>query len=96
MFNSYTENSLLYDADLCINCGRCWEVCPHGVFAPGNKKAELVKPGACMECGACQMNCPAVAIRVNSGVGCATAMITAALTGRKEVRCGPDTGCGCG
>lgn len=96
MFNSYTENSLLYDADLCINCGRCWEVCPHGVFAPGSKKAELVRPSACMECGACQMNCPAVAIKVDSGVGCAAAMIQAALTGRKEVRCGPDTGCGCG
>lgn len=96
MFNSYLENSLVYDADLCINCGRCWEVCPHGVFISGDKKAVLVKPLACMECGACAMNCSAVAIKVNSGVGCANAMIRAALTGRKEATCGPDTGCSCG
>lgn len=95
MFNSYTENTLLYDVDLCINCGRCWEVCPHGVFEPGDKKALLVKTLDCMECGACAVNCPALAIQVKSGVGCASAMIQAALTGRKEVTCGPDTGCNC-
>jgi NAD-dependent dihydropyrimidine dehydrogenase PreA subunit len=95
MFNSYTENTLLYDADLCINCGKCWEVCPHSVFAPGDKKAVLVNKLVCMECGACQMNCPPLAIKVNSGVGCAAAMIQAALTGRKEISCGPDTGCDC-
>jgi len=41
------------------------------------------------------MNCPGLAIKVNSGVGCANAMIRAALLGRKEVCCGPDTGCNC-
>lgn len=43
-----------------------------------------------MECGACERNCPTKAIRVDSGVGCAAAMIRAALTGRKEVTCGCD------
>jgi len=37
-----------------------------------------------MECGACKLNCPTSAISVNSGVGCASAMIYAALTGKKE------------
>jgi hypothetical protein len=37
-----------------------------------------------MECGACQLNCPTSAIAVDSGVGCAAAMIVAALTGKKE------------
>jgi hypothetical protein len=41
-----------------------------------------------MECGACQVNCPTDAISVDSGVGCAAAMIRAALTGKKEVTCG--------
>jgi ferredoxin len=49
--------------------------------------AELVNPSACMECGACQLNCVTGAIKVDSGVGCAAAMIRAALTGKKEATC---------
>jgi len=48
-----------------------------------------------MECGACQLNCPTGAISVESGVGCAAAMIYAALTGKKEATCGKtDSSCG--
>jgi NAD-dependent dihydropyrimidine dehydrogenase PreA subunit len=65
----------------------CTIVCPHRVFAMNGDAAQLVRPEACMECGACQLNCPAHAIAVHSGVGCATAMIFAALTGRKEATC---------
>jgi len=43
-----------------------------------------------MECGACQINCPSGAIAVDSGVGCAAAMIMAALRGKDEVVCGED------
>ena len=88
MFNAYTTNTLRYDPELCINCGMCSDVCPHRVFAPDGDAARLVRPAACMECGACQLNCPTGAITVDSGVGCATAMIYAALTGRKEATCG--------
>jgi len=49
--------------------------------------AELDNPLACMECGACQLNCVTGAIKVESGVGCAAAMIRAALTGKKEATC---------
>jgi hypothetical protein len=58
------------------------------------------------------VNCAPGAIRVESGVGCATAMIQAALTGAKEATCGDPSpaaggccgggpapaagGCGCG
>ncbi len=83
-------NSLRYQPSKCINCGRCSEVCPHGVFEPGERKARLVGADRCMECGACQMNCPTKAIIVEAGVGCASAMIRAALTGSKVVTCGPD------
>ncbi len=93
MFNSYRENTLKYDPEECINCGMCSKVCPHGVFAPGKDTAILANKEACMECGACFLNCPTVAIEVESGVGCAAAMIHAALTGGPE-SC--DGGCGCG
>jgi ferredoxin len=83
-------NTLKFSPSLCINCGACLDVCPHGVFAPGNGRVQIVRHEACMECGACQLNCPAEAITVNSGVGCATAMILSALMGRKEVSCGGD------
>jgi formate hydrogenlyase subunit 6/NADH:ubiquinone oxidoreductase subunit I len=50
--------------------------------------AVVVRADDCMECGACQANCPAGAIAVESGEGCAAAMIRAALAGKKEVSCG--------
>jgi NAD-dependent dihydropyrimidine dehydrogenase PreA subunit len=88
-------NTLEYDADLCTGCRMCVVVCPHGVFAMNGRVARLVRSGACMECGACQLNCPAGAITVDSGVGCAAAMIRAALMGREEATCGPldETSC---
>ena len=92
MFNSYATNTLRYDPELCINCGMCSAVCPHGVFAPDGDAAQLVRPEACMECGACQLNCPTDAIAVDSGVGCAAAMIYAALRGQKEATCGGEVG----
>ena len=90
-------NTLAYDASLCVNCGRCLAVCPHGVFARGAEAPEVVRPEACMECGACQQNCPSGALKVDSGVGCAYALIRSALTGRSERECcsGGDTTC-CG
>jgi NAD-dependent dihydropyrimidine dehydrogenase PreA subunit len=82
-------NTLQFRPGKCVNCGRCSEVCPHGVFEAGEKKARMANPDRCMECGACQVNCPTGAISVDSGVGCAAAMIKAAFTG-KEPTCGPD------
>ena len=93
MENFYLTNTLTYQPELCIGCGMCAAVCPHAVFAMEGRKAVLANAGACMECGACQKNCPPEAIMVESGVGCAAAMIQAALTGKKEVCCGSDAGC---
>lgn len=83
MFNSYQTNTLRYHPSACINCGMCLAVCPQGVFVAGPKRVRLVHAADCMECGACQLNCPAGAIVVDSGVGCASAMINAALRGKK-------------
>ena len=88
MFNSYTETTLAYNPTICINCGICSNVCPHGVFVPVEHAAVLVAPASCMECGACMRNCPVQAIVVESGVGCAEAMIRAAITGSKNETCG--------
>ena len=88
MFNAYQTNTLEYQPELCIGCGVCVDVCPQAVFSMNGRLAILRRKEACMECGACQLNCPVNAIRVDSGVGCAAAMIRAALTGKKEITCG--------
>jgi NAD-dependent dihydropyrimidine dehydrogenase PreA subunit len=100
MFDSYTETTLHYYPERCINCRYCTRVCPQGVFAEGKERAHLVSPASCMECGACALNCPVQAIEVRSGVGCAAAMIHAALAGKDmdsaECGCGDTAGSCCG
>jgi NAD-dependent dihydropyrimidine dehydrogenase PreA subunit len=85
------RNTLAFSPELCIGCGLCVAVCPHAVFAlasgKGSRVVSVVHPDACMECGACQLNCPTAALQVDPGVGCAAAMIHAALTGQKEACC---------
>ncbi len=88
MFDAYQVNTLSFKPELCNGCGMCAAVCPHAVFAMNGRRAELARPQACMECGACQMNCITGAITVESGVGCAAAMMRAALLGQKEATCG--------
>lgn len=87
-FNSYTENTLEYKQELCINCGKCSEVCPHGVFSSGEKTAVIFAKENCMECGACMLNCPVNAISVESGAGCAYGLMMAAITGNPGCECG--------
>ena len=103
------HNTLTYDPLKCVGCGVCSQVCPHGVFETPKHRpaplarprrparvavARLVRPEDCMECGACQLNCPSGAISVDSGVGCAYALMIAALSGRKEATCDEECGCG--
>ena len=93
-----TLNTLAFNADACINCGMCSAVCPHSVFAPGTRemrRVQIMRADACMECGACMLNCPTGALFVDSGVGCAAAMISTALRGLKVTTCcGPEPACG--
>ena len=87
MLAASTINTLQYESALCIGCELCVDVCPHEVFSMNHRKAELIHPDDCMECGACQLNCPTNAILVESGVGCASAMIVAALRKQNEPTC---------
>ena len=85
-------DTLEYDIDACVGCGRCETVCPHGVFSVVDGKACIARRGACMECGACKLNCPTSAIDVRVGVGCATGLL-ASLLGFKGACCSDDCGC---
>lgn len=87
MFNSYQTNTLRFNSEMCNGCGMCAVVCPHAVFAKNGRVITIARAENCMECGACQVNCPTNAIAVQSGVGCAGAMIRAALAGQREM-CG--------
>ncbi len=83
-------HSLRLDAGRCNGSGRCEEVCPHAVLAVADRKAHIIARERCMECGACRMNCVTGAIEVESGVGCAAAVLNAIRRG------GTDCSCDCG
>ncbi|MCL2319531.1 MAG: 4Fe-4S dicluster domain-containing protein [Treponema sp.] len=76
-------STLSHDDIKCAGCGKCMEVCPHGVFQVENGKSVIIDKNSCMECGACARNCPMSAIDVEAGTGCAFAIIMSRLTGSK-------------
>jgi ferredoxin len=93
----YLKNivTLKLEQEKCVSCGMCINVCPHAVFSM-NGKAEITDRDACMECGACAKNCPVEAISVNSGVGCAAAVINGMIRGTEPgCDCSNSGGC-CG
>ena len=95
MNHRYLKNvsTLTFRHESCTGCGMCTEVCPHGVFAIDNGRARITNKDLCMECGACALNCPVKAIEVNTGTGCAYAIIMSWFTGKEPV-CGTcDSGC---
>ena len=84
----YLKNvvTLKLNEDKCTGCGMCLDVCPHEVFKMNSKHVTIQNRDACMECGACSKNCPVDAIFVQSGVGCAAAVINSML-GRNDGEC---------
>lgn len=79
--------TLALNKEKCTGCQRCVQVCPHAVFEMKDKKADIVALERCMECGACQLNCADGALSVETGTGCAQAIIRGAITGT-EPSCG--------
>lgn len=87
--------TLELDGSKCNGCLMCIHVCPHEVFAVEDKRAVIVDRDACMECGACAMNCEPGAITVQSGVGCAAAVLNSMIKGGEpSCDCSTDTGDG--
>ena len=86
---TYISNvaTLKLDAEKCTGCKMCTIVCPHAVFRIENRKATIINKNFCMECGACQKNCPAGAITVKSGVGCAAGVIAGVLNKKNAACC---------
>ncbi len=87
----YLKNvvTLQYEKTKCKGCKKCLDVCPSRVFGFIDKKAYIIDRNLCIECGACEKNCPHGALKVDSGVGCAAAQIYSLITG-KEPTCGCD------
>jgi ferredoxin len=81
--------TLKLDEAKCTGCGMCLEVCPHEVFKMNTRHVEIQNRDACMECGACSRNCPSEAIAVQTGVGCAAAVINSMLGRTNQPCCGP-------
>jgi MinD superfamily P-loop ATPase containing an inserted ferredoxin domain len=79
--------TLTLDEEKCIGCGMCLSVCPHAVWSLNDGKALIQSRDSCMECGACATNCPVEAINVRPGVGCAHALVSAALSRNKSSGC---------
>ena len=80
------------NADRCTGCQVCLHVCPQKVLAMRERKAVVADYPACLECGACQLNCADNAIDVTKGTGCLVAIVKEDI-----LKIAPKgTGCGCG
>ena len=54
---------LAFDAQKCINCGRCAEVCANGVHIFENNGHDI-NYSDCIACGGCVRTCPAEALEI--------------------------------
>jgi ferredoxin len=52
-------------ADRCTGVSECVQVCPRNVFSMNafKRRVEVVRPGDCIQCGACIVQCPRDALR---------------------------------
>lgn len=62
---------IFINASICNGCGLCGELCPFGLPQPNSSgKYEIKRPELCIECSACQRNCPTQAINMQEQRGC--------------------------
>jgi len=57
---------IIYDYEACTGCQDCLKVCPRGVWEidARGKKAKITNPKRCIDCTACEFQCPVRAIRI--------------------------------
>jgi NAD-dependent dihydropyrimidine dehydrogenase PreA subunit len=53
------------DYDKCIQCHRCWEICPLDVFRLFNDEVYIAYRDDCMSCFLCTLVCPEKCIAVD-------------------------------
>ena len=53
------------DQELCTNCGTCVEVCIMDILQEGEETPRVAYPDECWYCGACMMDCPVDAIKMD-------------------------------
>ena len=51
--------------DNCISCFKCVEICPGDILRAGPDGPVVAYPDECWHCGACMMDCPVEAIRLD-------------------------------
>lgn len=52
---------LIFDAEKCIGCNRCVNICQVDILIPNPEKGKppvILYPGECYYCGSCVMVCP--------------------------------------
>jgi adenylylsulfate reductase subunit B len=49
----------------CITCYKCVEICPGDILRGGEEIPKVVYPDECWHCGACVMDCPTQAVKLN-------------------------------
>jgi ferredoxin len=59
---AYKKPRVRVDADLCIGCRRCVEVCPKGVFRMLEDRSTVVNEEGCVICRSCFSQCPTGAV----------------------------------
>ncbi len=53
------------DYGKCIDCLRCWQICPMDVYRLAGRQVYIAYPDDCMCCYLCELECPTEAITVN-------------------------------
>jgi NAD-dependent dihydropyrimidine dehydrogenase PreA subunit len=63
------EDFIIIDTPACTGCGCCLTICGGDVFEINGGKAVAVNADKCLECGTCEVVCPAGAITFNIPAG---------------------------
>lgn len=54
---------IIYNEEICIQCGTCIDVCPHRAVVKKNNQIVMIR-SLCQHCGNCSQNCPTKAMQL--------------------------------